>query len=68
MEMKRYKVTMMVPQEHFIEASDMQAAHNQVSTMIAAYGPDSVASRPSLHSIEPVDEVVVEFDPDFVLE
>jgi len=36
--MKRYKVTMMVPQEHFIEASDVQAAHNQVSTMLAAYG------------------------------
>lgn len=65
--MKRFRVTLMVPQEQVIEALSSQDAHNQVTKMLHP-STQGKYPHPSLHSIEVIEEVEVVFDPDFVIE
>lgn len=58
--MKRFKVTMMVPQERIIEASDIQEAHNFVSKMMQ--GQPETNPGPKVHSIELLEEEVIDYD------
>ncbi len=54
--MKKYKVTLLIPQERVIEAPDVQAAHNQVSKMMESHRPELNEPVPKVHSIEEVKE------------
>lgn len=60
--MKKYKVTMMVPQERIIEASDIQDAHNYVSKMMQNQPDQDKNPAPKVFSIEEINEPeVVDF-------
>ena len=62
--MKKFKVTMMIPQERTVDAVSAQDAHNIVSAMMGAASQSHDDVRPVLISIEPVKEgVVVDFGP-----
>ena len=55
--MKKFRVTMMVPQTKDIEARDMQDAHNQVSKMMEGQHPDlnePVVKILSINEVEPL--------------
>lgn len=65
--MKRFNVTLMVPQTQTIEADSAQAAHNKVTKMLT-HATRGRYPHPSVHSIEEVEELEVSFDPDFVIE
>lgn len=65
--MKRFQVTLMVPQVQVIEASSAQDAHNHVSKMLAAKA-NTPYPHPSLHSIEEMEEIEITFEPDFEIE
>lgn len=49
--MKKFKVTLMIPQEQTIEAADMQGAHNEVSKMMSNISNPEANPRPKVHSI-----------------
>lgn len=65
--MKKFRVTMMVPQERIMEGFSAQHVHNEVSKMLSQASSTSYP-HPSLHSIEEMEEVEIHFDPDFQLE
>lgn len=65
--MKRFRVTLMVPQEQVIEAASSQDAHNKVTKMLHP-STQGKYPHPSLHSIEEIEEVDICFEPDFVIE
>ncbi len=63
--MKKFKVTLLIPQERVIEAPDMQDAHNQVTSMLSSMrdDPDENPS-PKVHSIiEVVEQESIDFGP-----
>lgn len=61
--LKKFKVTVLIPQERVIEAPDMQDAHNQVSDMMKNYDPDENPG-PKVHSIiEIVEQEEIDFGP-----
>lgn len=62
--MKKYQITMMVPQVQVIEAPDAQTAHNKVSEMLAG-SVNTPYPHPSLHSIEEMEELEIVFEPHF---
>ena len=62
--LKKYKVTLMIPQEQTIEASDIQAAHNQVTKMMSNTKDPEANPAPKVHSIiEVVEQEVINFGP-----
>ena len=62
--MKKFKVTLMIPQETVIEAADLQAAHNQVSSMMKNQKDPDTNPAPKVHSIiEVEDPSVMDFGP-----
>lgn len=65
--MKKFRVTLMVPQEHTIVANTSQDAHNQVTKMLDP-ARQGKYPHPSLHSIDEIEELEVAFEPDFVIE
>ena len=54
--MKKFKVTLLVPQHQVIEAPDLQEAHNQVTTMMQSQSDPEANPRPKVHSIIEVAE------------
>ena len=61
---KRFKVTLMIPQETIIEAVDLQAAHNQVSNMMKNSRDPDANPAPKVHSIIEIEEPrEVDFGP-----
>ena len=65
--MRKYRVVLMVPQEHILMGDSPQAAHNQVTKMLEG-ATKGEYPHPSLHSIEEIEELEIEFEPDFSLE
>ena len=65
--MKRFNVTLMVPQVQVIEADSAQAAHNEVTKMLA-HATQGRYPHPTVHSIEEIEEMEVSFEPDFTIE
>jgi len=65
--MKKYQVTLLVPQVQVIEALDAQSAHNLVTKMLDKRNRGSYP-HPSLHSIEEMEEMEIVFEPSFELE
>lgn len=62
--MKKFKVTMLVPNERVIEAGDIQAAHALVNKMIHNALIEDNVPRPIVHSIiEVVEAVIIDFGP-----
>lgn len=62
--MKRFKVTLMIPQETVLEAADLQAAHNQVTQMMQRQRDPDANPAPKVHSIiEIEDPRPIEFGP-----
>lgn len=62
--MKKFKVTMMIPQERMIEASDIQEAHNQMTKLINHTQGEKNIPHPIMHSIvEVVSGTIIEFGP-----
>ena len=56
--MKRYRITLLVPQTKEIVVKDAQAAHNEASRLAAAHALGSL--KPVVHSVEYLEEVVTE--------
>jgi hypothetical protein len=62
--MKRYVVTMMVPQTRTIEAPDIQGAHNEVHRMLNNGTPaDFNVPHPIVHSIVEENDEAIRFGP-----
>lgn len=65
--MKKFRVTMMVPQERIMEGHTAQHVHNEVTKMLSQ-NVQTDYPHPSLHSIVELEETVIPFDPNFVAE
>lgn len=62
--MKKFKVTMLIPQERVIESPDLQSAHNEVSKMLNHGVETDNHPRPILHSIiEVTEQPEINFGP-----
>jgi hypothetical protein len=63
--LKRYRVTLLIPQERTIEARSAQDAHNEVSKILSNARVEENVPQPILHSIIPEDEErrVIDFGP-----
>lgn len=62
--MRKFKVTLMIPQETVIEAADLQAAHNQVTKMMQNARDPDANPAPKVHSIiEQEEPEVIDFGP-----
>ena len=60
--MKKFQVTLMIPQVQTIEATDLQGAHNHVSKMMTNQPKEDPG--PKVHSIiEVVEAEVIDFSP-----
>ena len=61
--MKKFRITLLVPQTRDIEARDLQAAHNYVTDMMKNQPEENPA--PKVHSIIELADVVepVDFGP-----
>lgn len=61
--MKRFQVTLMVPQTQTIEAADLQGAHNHVTKMMANK-PEGNDPAPKVYSIIELEAAeVIDFAP-----
>jgi hypothetical protein len=61
--MKKFKVTLMIPQERVLDAPDIQDAHNQVAVMMKNYNLNENPG-PKVHSIlEVVEAQILDFGP-----
>lgn len=61
--MKRFQVTLMIPQTQTIEATDLQGAHNHVSKMMTNQ-PEGDEIGPRVHSIIEIEAAeVIDFAP-----
>lgn len=54
--MKKFKVTILVPQDRIIEARDIQDAHNYVSKMMQNQPDQEKNPGPKVFSIEEVND------------
>lgn len=61
--LKKFTVTLLIPQTQILEATDLQDAHNQVTTMMARW-EESEGANPKVHSIvEVVEQESIDFGP-----
>lgn len=62
--MKRYKITLLVPHERYVQAEDMKAAHKEANRLAHINNTDERAPRAILHSvIEQNKDNVADFGP-----